>query len=83
MHPDVCLRLTEVLSYVRLSELLMLTGEAIRLRKELLAHFVGTADSIGPTPPRYSANFWDTARSKVGRFYPPVQIIRKPRSRRS
>jgi hypothetical protein len=82
MHPEVCLRLTEVLSHIRMSELLLLTGDATTLRKELLATVPATVSNNRPRAlPILAGNLWDSARANGTRFYPPVQVIRKPRSK--
>jgi hypothetical protein len=84
MHPEVCLRLTEVLGYLRISELLLTTGEATALRKELLAPISEPAIAPKQTygaPPVFAAKFWDAARANGARYYPPVAIVRKPRPR--
>lgn len=81
MHPDICLRLTEVLGHLLLSELLLLTGEATALRKELLAPLPAASTGTNRAyeeSPVLAAKFWDRARARGSTYYTPVVIDRKP-----
>lgn len=81
MHPDACLRLTEVLSHLRLSELLMLTGDAKGLRKQLLRPIPanqGPQVEYGNSAPS-PARLWDSTRANDQHFYQPIQVIRAKR----
>lgn len=85
MHPAACLRMTEILSHVRLSELLMLTGEATVLRKRLLrpvypSRSTGKRRASGFAPSVF--RLWDAIRATDHHFYEPIHIrrtIRRPK----
>jgi hypothetical protein len=78
MHAAACLRMTEVLSHIRLRELLLLTGEATSLRRNLLRPRpagVGYREpsSVSTVLP---ARLWDNIRATDPHFYEPLLIKR-------